>query len=437
MATTEPAAGELEAEDAAAVPVVASNEYVANTFGEYARGQWQRIRGGDAGVLPVIIGLVIIVVVFQAQKSSFLSASNLVTLFQQASLFIVFGVAEIFILLLGEIDLSIGFNAGIGAVITAELAAPPRNHNWLLATLAGVGVCMGFGLLQGFFITRFDMPSFIVTLAGYLGFQGVILYLVDADKYATGGSISTNSNNVINGIVYNQMSPTASWIVVIVLVGLTAAIIVGGNLLRRRNGLSAPPLAVSLIKVALLAVGGVVLVLICNHNRSLSLAPGAPKLEGVPYVVFVVLAIIAVYTFLLDRTRFGRYVYAIGGNPEAARRAGVRVRTIRTACFVLAGLTAGIAGLLSDSLLGGASSNFNGGTYVLYAVAAAVIGGTSLFGGRGRMSHALLGGLVIAAIANGMSLLGLTAAAQEMVNAVVLLAAVLVDSLARRGRTAR
>jgi D-xylose transport system permease protein len=431
MATTEPA---IEVEDLAPAQesVLAGNEYVAETLREYLSGQWKKIRGGDSGALPVLVGFVVIILIFQTQNSHFLSAANIVNLINQAALFIVFGLAEIYILLLGEIDLSIGFNAGVGAAVTAELAAPPHNLNWLVAILAGVGVCAFFGAVQGLIVTRLGLPAFIVTLAGYLGLQGVSLYLFNQDKHAVGGTI-TVTNGVLSGIVNNSMSPTAGWIVMIAVVAAFAGLTIFTHQRRVSNGLAAPPFALVLIKVGALAVAGVVLVLICNRNRSLSLIT---KLQGVPYVVLVVLALVVVYTFILDKTRFGRYVYAIGGNPEAARRAGIKVNAVRLTCFVLAGLTAGIAGVISDSFLGSAQSNFNGGTYVLYAVAAAVIGGTSLFGGRGRMVHALIGGLIIASIANGMFLLGLSSAAQEMVNAVVLLAAVTVDALARRKSTA-
>jgi len=409
-----------------------ANEYVANSFGEWLQGQWLKIKGGDSGALPVLVGFVIIIVIFQVQNSHFLSSSNLVNLFDQAALFIVFGMAEIFILLLGEIDLSIGFNAGVGAAVTAELAAPPHNQNWFVAILAGVAVCAFFGGLQGLLITRLGLPAFIVTLAGYLGLQGVSLYLFNQDKHAVGGTI-TVTNGVINGIINNSLSPTAGWVVMIAAVGLFAVMTITSHRRRVSRGLAAPPFTLVVLKVGALAVAGVVLVLICNRNRSFSLIT---KLEGVPYVILVVLGLMLVYTFLLDRTKFGRYVYAIGGNPEAARRAGVKVNQIRLLCFVLAGFTAGIAAVISISFLGSAQSNFNGGTYVLYAVAAGVIGGTSLFGGRGRMVHALIGGLLIAAIANGMFLLGLSSAAQEIVNALVLLAAVTIDALARRRATA-
>jgi len=406
---------------------LASNEYVANTLGEWARGQWLKIKSGDSGALPVLVGFIVIIVIFQSQNSKFLSSVNLVNLIQQAGFLVIFGLAEIFILLLGEIDLSIGYNAGVGAAVTAELAAPPHNQSWLIAGLAGVGVCAFFGLVQGLIITRLGLPAFIVTLAGYLGLQGVSLFLYNADKHAVGGTISI-TNDVLNGIVYNSLSPAAGWIVMIAVVVLFAAVNIVGYRRRVANGLAAPPFALVLIKVGALAVAGIVLVLICNQNRSL----GLTSLRGVPYVVVVVLALVAIYTFVMDRTRFGRYVYAIGGSAEAARRAGVKVNGIRLMCFVLAGFTAGIAGIVAASFLGSASSNFAGGTYVLYAVAAAVIGGTSLFGGRGRMVHALIGGFIIASIANGMFLLGLSSAAQEMVNAIVLLAAVSIDALARR-----
>ncbi len=200
---------------------------------------------------------------------------------------------------------------------------------------------------------------------------------------------------------------------------------------RRANNLSAPPASVTFLKIALMAVAGVIVVLICNQNRGVGLF----VVEGVPWVVLVVLILLVVWTALLNRTRLGRYIYAIGGNAEAARRAGINLSRIRVTAFALCGLTAGITGIIYSSNLGSISSNFNGGQYVLYAVAAAVIGGVSLFGGRGRMLGAVLGGLVVGVIYNGLTLLGLGAAAQYIWTAAVLLAAVAVDSLARRGST--
>jgi D-xylose transport system permease protein len=437
MSTTEPkpvvadVVGIPDAVAPAVDPVLlGGNELVADTLGEYVAAQWKKIRGGESGVLPVVFGLLIIVIIFQTQNGKFLSSGNLVNLLGQGAVYIMLGMAEVFVLLLGEIDLSAGFNAAVGAIICAELAAPPHNVPWYLAMLAGIAACVLISMTEGLLITRLGLPSFIVTLAYYLGLPGVILWLLDKDTHASGGNIDI-SNNVINDIVNGSLSPTAGWIVMIVAVGAFGALSIFRDRRRRQSGLVTPPLALTIIKIVAMAIAGVVVVLVCNHNRGL-LVP----LKGMPWVVPIVLLVLVGYTFLLNRTRFGRYIYAIGGNAEAARRAGVSLNKIKLLAFMLTGLTAGIAGILYESQLGSISSNFNGGTYVLYAVAAAVIGGTSLFGGRGKMIHAVLGGLVIAAIANGMGLIGLGAADQLMVNALVLLAAVTVDAVARRGRTA-
>jgi D-xylose transport system permease protein len=239
------------------------------------------------------------------------------------------------------------------------------------------------------------------------------------------------ASDVINDFANGNMTVGAGWV-------LTALLIVGyGGLTwwrdrrRRASGLVAPPVSLTALKIAAVAVAGVALVLICNANRGL-LVP----IRGVPWVVLIVLGVLGAWSVLLGRTRFGRYVYAIGGNAEAARRSGVNLARIRTTAFILCSLTAGIAGIVYASRLRSVSTNLDGGTLVLYAVAAAVIGGTSLFGGRGRPLHAVLGGVVIAAIANGMGLLGMAAATQLIVTALVLLAAVTIDAVARRGRTA-
>jgi D-xylose transport system permease protein len=202
---------------------------------------------------------------------------------------------------------------------------------------------------------------------------------------------------------------------------------------RAASGLVAPPIRLTAIKIAGMAAAGIVLVAICNTNRGV---PGGFVIRGVPWVVPIVLAFVVCWTFLLNRTRFGRYVYAIGGNSEAARRAGINVRRTRVLAFTLAGFTAAAGMIIYASRLGSMSSDVDGGQIVLYAVAAAVIGGASLFGGRGKMVHALLGGIVIATIYNGMGLLDLSSAVQYMVTALVLLAAVTVDAVSRRGSTA-
>lgn len=428
MAQTE---GSVEAAEAAApdaATVVASNELVADSLGEYFAAQWKRIKSGESGTLPVVVGLVIIVILFQVKNSHFLSTGNLTNLIEQAGIFVLLGMAEVFVLLLGEIDLSTGFVGAVGVTIAAELNAPPHNVNWFLAVVVGLAACAVIGAIQGLLITRLGLPSFVVTLAGLLGWQGVLLYLIQKDKQATGGSIVINSS-VLNDIVNGSLSNAAGWIVMILAIGAFAASALLQHRRRRDRGLVTAPVSLILLKVVGVAVVGVVLVLVCNANRGSSLI----HLSGVPWVVPLLAVVLVVYSVLLGRMRFGRYLYAIGGNAEAARRAGIRVNNVRLLGFVLCSFTAGLGVLVYFSQLGSMSSDFDGGNYVLYAVAAAVIGGTSLFGGRGKMSFAVLGGIVIATIYNGMALVNIGAAGQEMVIALVLIAAVIVDAIAHRG----
>jgi D-xylose transport system permease protein len=239
------------------------------------------------------------------------------------------------------------------------------------------------------------------------------------------------NNDVINNITSDNLSTTVSWIVMLVIVALYGAVTWWSDAKRRGAGLVAPPVGITLLKIAGALAGGVALVLLCNTNRGV-LVP----IQGVPWVVLLILGVLIVWTVLLGRTRMGRYFYAIGGNAEAARRAGIDLAWNRTFAFMLCSLTAGIAGIVYASRLRSMSTAIDGGTLVLYAVAAAVIGGTSLFGGRGKALHGVLGGIVIAAISNGMGLMGYAAWAQYMVTALVLLAAVIIDALTRRGRVA-
>ena len=399
---------------------------LTNSLGEYVRALGKRVRSGESGVLPVLGGLILLVIVFQVQDSVFLSAGNLVNLLVQGSVFILLGMAEIWVLVLGEIDLSVGYSAGVGATIAAILSTT-HGLPWYVAIAGGVLTCAVIGAVIGGIVIVFRLPSFIVSLAALLGLQGVLLYLINAN--GTGGTIRI-TDTVLSDLANGNMSVAAGWIVMIAGVVLFGGITFLRDRHRRLSGLVAPPLAVSLLKIAVMAAAGVALVLVCNTDRG-ALEP----VQGVPYVVLIVVGVLAAWTFLLGRTRFGRYLYAIGSNAEAARRAGVSLGWNKLWAFVLTGATAGIAGVVYASRLGSISNNIDGGTLVLYAVASAVIGGASLFGGRGKPVYALLGGLVIATIYNGMGLLGLAAAYQYMVTALVLLAAVTIDSLARRGRS--
>ena len=407
---------------------VTAPDVLADSLGEYLRAWWRRIRNGESGVAPVIAGLVLIVIFFRIEQSTFLSAGNLVNLFVQAAVFILFAAAETYALLLSEIDLSVGAVAGVGAFVVAELIAPPVNLVWWLGIAGGLFVCAAIGVFQGTLITRLHLPSFIVTLGGLLGLQGVYIELANIDKTAVGGVISIATNSPVYNLVNANMSPTLSWIVLIVAVVVYGAVSISGAARRRARGLSAPPLSVVILKVVLAAAGGVAIVIICTVNRG----AGLFHLNGVPWVLLLVLLVIGAWSFLLGRTKLGRYIYAIGANPEAARRAGINVARVRTAAFMLCAFTAGLAGIAYESRLGSMATNIDAGSFVLYAVAAAVIGGTSLFGGRGKMLYALLGGIVIATVFNGLALMGISAAGVDIATAIVLILAVTVDSLVRR-----
>src|SRR4030088_1464001 len=386
-------------------------EIVANSLGEYFRGWMARIKAGESGVLPVIVGLIVIAVIFQTQNSNFLTAGNLVNLIVQGAPFMLLGLAQVFPLLLGEIDLSIGFVAGVAGGITALLLAFPHNWPWWAAVGVGLLVTACIGLVQGTVITRLGLPSFVVTLAGLLGFQGVLLRML-----GQGGTVPI-ANDIVNDFANGNMTVGAGWVVVGLLILVYAGITWWRDQRRRASGLVAPPVGLTALKIAAVAVAGIALTLICNANRGV-LVP----IQGMPWVVLIVLGVLAAWSLLLGKTRFGRYGYAIGGNAEAARRAGVNLARIRTTAFVLCSLTAGIAGIVYASRLRSVSTNLDGGTLVLYAVAAAVIGGTSLFGGRGKPLHAVLGGIVIAAIGNGMGLLGMADARPLRLPALRLLA---------------
>ena len=300
-----------------------------------------------------------------------------------------------------------------------------------LAIVTGLAVTTAISAIEGLLVVWLKIPSFVVTLAGLLGLNGVLIWLFEETKaVGLGGSISLRPG-FLNDLVNGNLSPAMGWIVLIAAVGLGGLFLIMRDRRRHAAGLVAPPLGVTLLKIGAAAAIGAVLVLVLNVNRA---AIGV--LQGVPWVVPIVLVLLVATTILLSRTKFGRYIYAVGGNAEAARRAGINLSRIRVLAFCLCGLFAGITGILYASNLGSMSENFPGGQYVLYSVAGGVIGGVSLFGGRGRMLGAVLGGFVVAVIYNGVALIGLGAAGQYIWTGLVLLAAVALDALARRGTTA-
>ncbi|HUZ01721.1 MAG TPA: hypothetical protein VMU89_15335 [Thermomicrobiaceae bacterium] len=409
-------------------------EIAAQSLGEYLRAWLQRIRSGDSGVLPVLLGLIVVAVAFQIANGKFLSPQNLVNLIEQSTIYMLLAMAEIFALLLGEIDLSVGLVMGLGAVLVAEEVQPAGlGWPWWLAIVVSLLICSGVGLIQGTLVARLKMPSFIVTLGGLLILEGVAIIVLGGSLVGIGNSHFSNEVFIYN-LFWGKFSPAISWVLLIV-VGVAAA---GWEWYRdsrrRRSGLVAPPASLTLLKIILAAVAGVAVVVICNVNRA-----HFGVIDGLPFIIPIVLVVLFGWTVLLQRSRFGRYVYAIGGNPEAARRAGISLPKIRTWCFVLGALTAGIAGVLFASWQVSITTNVikDANSYVLLAVAAAVIGGTSLFGGRGRTIHGVLGGLVIGGIYNGLFLIGVTSEWIDVVVALVLLAAGTIDVLSRRGAQTR
>ncbi len=392
-----------------------------------AMGQFRRLRQGDLGLVPVLIGLLVLVIYFQVRNTVFLSAGNLTNLFIQATIFILLAMAETWLLLLGEIDLSVGYVSALGATFAVILLDQQFHWPWYAAILVAIATTTAIGTLQGFLIIKLRLPSFIVTLAGLLGWEGVLIFSID--RQGTGGTIPVQEK-VLYDLVNANLSPLATWIFLMASIAIFCWIIIRHDQSRRSSGLDSVATWITWAKVAALIASGIVLVLIFNTNRG-----SFTVLHGMPYAIPVDIVMLAGASFILTRTKAGRYIYAIGGNAEAARRAGINVDRYRLLAFILTGVTAGVAGLLYASRLGGISDGVDGGNLVLLAVASAVIGGTSLFGGRGKMVNAVIGGLVIATIYNGMALIDMSAATQFIATAIVLVVAVTMDSLARRGST--
>jgi D-xylose transport system permease protein len=336
-------------------------------------------------------------------------------------------MAEVWLLLLGEIDLSLGWVAGTSGSIAAIYTNIQFHWPWWLAFAAALAVCTAIGTLWGVIVVKLRLPSFIVTLAGSFIVEGILLYVLD-HVFEGGGAPVQNS--VLSNLTTGDLTPTWTWIFVIAVIAVSAAIMIMRERARRAAGLLVAPLYRIFVKLGALTVLGVVMAIIFNTNRGSFIT-----IEGMPFAVPLVFAVLAAYSFLLARTKFGRYMYAIGGNTEAARRAGIPVNRYRVYAFMLGGFTAGIAGLFYVSRLGGYSSSSTDSSLVLYAVAAAVIGGTSLYGGRGKMTYAIVGGIILAVIENGLVLIQISETMIYVVTGVVLLGAVTVDSLARRSQS--
>lgn len=393
-------------------------------LGTALRSYGERLRSGDVGSLPAALGLVALVVVFSVLRpDTFTNAFNFANLINQSAAVIVIAMGLVFVLLLGEIDLSAGFAAGTAGAVTS-IVVTRQGHPWPVAVLAGLATGALIGLVIGLLVARVGIPSFVVTLAAFLALQGILLQLI-----GEGGTIPMRDPQLL-ALNNNTLPVWAGWSMYVVVVVGFAAVLILRSLSRRRQGLHANALSVVLAKVVVLAVLLGLATAYLSKERSRN--PAITSIRGVPEVVLLLLILLVGLTVLLGRTSFGQHVYAVGGNAEAARRAGIKVTRIKLVCFMISSTLAAVAGLLLASRNNSISPSTGGAETLLYAVGAAVIGGTSLFGGKGRVVDAVLGGLVIGIIINGMGLLNRPQAQVFIVTGVVLLVAAGVDALSRR-----
>ena len=414
MSTTTPTEPGLQSED------LSLGQALRQAWGDYK----DRVRGGDIGALPAVLGIIALVLIFTLLRpETFPTAFNFANLLNQGAMVTVIAMGLVFVLLLGEIDLSAGFTAGTSAAVLA-VALTNWGWPWYFSILLCLVVGAVIGLTLGTLVSRLGIPSFVVTLAAFLGLQGAMLLII-----GTGGTIPVR-DDVILSIMNDEMPIWLGWTMTGVTIAGYAAVGLRRISNRRKAGLPADLVQVYLAKVAFLAVLLIGATYILSQERSRNVA--LSSIKGIPWVVPLILVLLVVLTFLMQRTSFGRHVYAVGGSAEAARRAGISVARICTLCFIACSSMAAVAGILFASRDNSVSPSTGGSTTLLYAVGAAVIGGTSLFGGRGRIRDGILGGLVVAIIANGMALLNQQAGVVFIVTGLVLLVAASVDAISRR-----
>jgi D-xylose transport system permease protein len=395
----------------------------SETLSGYLRLWWQGVRAGDLGTLPIIIGLVLIFLTFGILEENFLTERNFTNLLLQMAAFATVAIGVVFVLLIGEIDLSVAFVSAVGAVVMTLLLRPDDpGWPWWAAIAVGLLCTTAIGFVQALVITKAGVPSFVVTLAGFLIWSGVVLILTT--QYSTAGTIRIQDQTVI-GIANDFLSELWGWILAVVVVVAYAAIQLRTALARRARDLAGKPTSLIVLQTVGLAAVTFTAVWYLNEDR------------GVPKVILILGILLLFWSFVASRTRFGRHVYAVGGSAEAARRAGIDVDRVRIAVFMISGFMAGVGGIILASRLRSVATNTGGGNLLLLVIAAAVIGGTSLFGGTGRVIAALLGALVIASIQNGMDLMGLASGTKFVITGLVLLGAVLMDAFAKQRRAAR
>jgi D-xylose transport system permease protein len=446
--------------------------------GEAIRDYGRRLRGGELGPLPALAGLVILLIIFTALSGNFLTLNNLANLMSQGAGETIIAMGIVPVLLLGEIDLSAGTASGLTAavlalhlnengnlqggmgntvfygfviilVVAALLSAMQRIWAGAVFSAAGVvimligpapnawvemllAVCVGAGIgcLTGFLVSKIGMPSFVVTLALFIAWYGVILLLI-----GNAGELSIRQSSVLFDVANGNLNTVGSWVLFIIGGGGYVAVVLWRHFSRLRKGLVAQPTTLITIKVLIVVVLGAVATYLLTLNRSPN--PTLTTIAGVPFVVPIILVLLVIGTFVLDRTKYGRHVYAVGGNREAALRAGINVDKVRMSVFVICSAVAAIGAIVYSSKIGEVDGNAGNGNTLLFAVGAAVIGGTSLFGGRGRIRDAVLGGAVLAIVQNGLGLLGFQAAQVNIITGLVLLIAATVDALSRRRASTR
>ena len=406
-----------------AVPQAGKVEVAKPTVASHVNDYWGRVRGGDLGSLPAILGLVVLCLIFGVARETFFSAVNFANLFSQSAQVIFIAMGLVFVLLLGEIDLSAGFASGVAGAVMAILLTN-QGWEWYTAIPAALVTGLVIGFVLGFLVAKVGIPSFVVTLAAFLAFQGILLVLLSGGK-----NVSVRDQFVLD-LANSNMSVALSWILAIVAVLGYAAVQFNRIRSRAARGLVTDPIGIVLLRIGGLALVLLLATAILTQERSIN--PLIISVKGVPIVVPIIAFFLILWTFVLGRTTYGRHVYAVGGNAEAARRAGIPVDRIRISVFVISSFMAAIGGIIAVSRANSVDPNTGGSNVLLYAVGAAVIGGTSLFGGKGKVINAVIGGAVIAVIDNGMGLMGFSAGTKYIFTGLILLIAASVDALSRR-----
>ena len=392
------------------------------SFLDAGRNYINRVKGGETGSLPALLGLVILATIFAVANPIFLKPINFANLLTQTATVTTLAMGLTFVLLLGEIDLSAGVTAGLSAAFLA-ITMSDYGVAWPIAAVIAILLGMMIGFLIGILVAKVGIPSFVVTLAAFLAFQGLQLVVV-----GKGGLIGIDAPPIL-AIMNTPMPIIFGWILLAVIVIIYLGTSIYTRIQRAASGQQNKPIGILIFRTIALVVIGIGFVSFLNLERGAN--PAVTSLRGVPYVVPIVLILLAAGTFVLNRTKFGRHVYAVGGNAEAARRAGIQVSRVRITVFMISSTFAGIAGILMASRQASVDAAA-GRSIVLSAIAAAVVGGVSLFGGKGRLSDAVIGGFVIAVIDNGLGLIGLASGLNLAITGGVLLLAATADAITSR-----